>query len=109
MALGLYGIVILGIFLSLVGDFVLERYEKRREAARRRRESWVLELFGERDCTEQEQERSFLGELGDVCRNEAPLILFVIALGAPIPYLEGWDVVMGCVSKAPTVCVIVAI
>ena len=97
MVLAFYGIVILGIFLGLVGDVILERYTRTKEDKMSNARLKVMEQFGEHDSALPPREKSFVRELGEVCWAEAPIILCLVALGAPIAYLEGWNVVMGCV------------
>jgi len=95
MVFAFYGIVILGIFLGLVGDFILERYESRTKDKVSNAQLKVMEQFSAEDSALPARERSFFGELWDVCRAEAPIILCLIAAGSPIAYIEGWDVVQG--------------
>lgn len=95
MVLAFYGIVILGIFLGLVGDVILERYTRTKEDKMSNARLKVMEQFGEHDSALPPREKSFVRELGEVCWAEAPIILCLVALGAPIAYLEGWNVVMG--------------
>lgn len=102
-----YGIVILGIFLGLAGDAMLEHHESNAKEKMSNARLKVMEQFGAEDSSAlPAKERSFLGELGDVCRAEAPIILCLVALGSPIAYLEGWDVVQGLYWMMITGCTV---
>lgn len=87
----LYGIIILGIFLGIVGEFILEIQEenvkKRLSNARLR----ILEQFGEDDTALPPEKRSLLKEVTAVLLAEGPVILLLVALGTPIVLVENWD------------------
>ena len=91
----MYGIIILGIFLGIAGEFILKRNDenmKRRLANVRVK---VMEQFGEDDSSITPEDRSLAKEFFAIMLAEAPVVLILAVLGAPIVYLEGWGVVKG--------------
>ena len=92
----LYGIVILGIFLGIVGEVILERHDENMKKRLSNARVKVMEQFGEDNNAQPPKERSFLRDILDICLAEAPIILLLVCLGAPVAYLEkGWDPIMG--------------
>jgi hypothetical protein len=93
----LYGIIILGIFLGVVGEYIIERNEenmkKRLSNARLR----VLQQFGNDDTALPPVERSWTNKIMAIIWAETPVVLLLIILGTPIVILEDWDLDKGYV------------
>lgn len=97
MCFALYGIIILGIFLGVVGEYIIERNEanmkKRLSNARLR----VLQQFGNDDTALPPEERSWTNKVMAIIWAETPVVLLLIILGTPIVILEDWDLDKGYV------------
>lgn len=93
----LYGIVILGIFLGIVGQFILEKNDENRKKRISNARVKVMEQFAPVDNALPPKEHHLFNDIWEICVGEAPIILVLILLGAPIVYLEGWDPVQGYV------------
>ena len=96
MIFATYGIIILGIFLGILGEHILERHDenvKRRMAQARTK--FMHQFEDDANATAAHPDKSFLEEVSLVLCAEAPVMLVLVVLGAPIVYLEGWDWVMG--------------
>lgn len=96
--LAIYGIIILGIFLGVVGEFILAQNDKNRKERLSNAQVKVMEQFGKEDTSSPPKEKSLWQEIISIATAEAPIILILGLLGAPIVYLEGWDVTMGYVK-----------
>lgn len=55
----------------------------------------ILEQFGEDDTALPPEERSLFREVVTISLAEAPIVAILVVLGAPIVYLEGWEVIQG--------------
>ena len=97
--LAIYGIIILGIFLGVVGEFILARNDERIQQRLSNARVKVMEQFGKEDTAAPPERKSLLQEIISIVAAEAPIILILGILGAPIVYLEGWDVIMGYVTS----------
>ena len=87
----LYGIVILGIFLGVLGDFILDQHEENMKARIENVRVKVMEQFGAENSSKPPEVRTVYKDAFDVVVAMTPLILVVVALGCPIGILEGWD------------------
>jgi Ion channel len=91
----LYGIIILGIFLGVVGEFIIQRHEetmrKRLSNARIR----ILQNLGTDDTTIPPQQRSLMKLIMGILLAETPVLVGLVMLGAPIILLENWDMDKG--------------
>ena len=96
--LAIYGIIILGIFLGVVGEFILARNDERIQQRLSNARVKVMEQFGKEDTASPPERKSLMREITSIVADEAPIILVLGILGAPIVYLEGWDVIMGYVT-----------
>jgi hypothetical protein len=87
----------LGIFLGVVGEYIIERNEenmkKRLSNARLR----VLQQFGNDDTALPPEERSWTNKVMAIIWAETPVVLLLIILGTPIVILEDWDLDKGYV------------
>lgn len=84
-----------GIFLGLVGEFILERHDENLKKRMTNARKKVMEQFGEDDTSLPPDERSLFREVISICLAEAPIVGILIVLGAPIVYLEGWEIIQG--------------
>jgi hypothetical protein len=91
----IYGIVILGIFLGIIGEWIIEKHEESREKRIANARVKIMEQFSEEDNALPPPERTFWGDTKDICISMAPIILVLVCMAAPIVYLEGWDYTMG--------------
>lgn len=91
----LYGIIILGIFLGIVGEFIIERHEENVKRRTSKAQTMLMEKFADDEGSTTPEQRSFFQDLMYICIAEAPIILILVVLGTPIVYLEGWDAIMG--------------
>jgi hypothetical protein len=95
MLVALFGIVILGVFLGMVGEDILDGQRERVEARLRNAQTKVMEQFSEEDTAAPPPERTFLHDACDICIKQFPAILVLCVFGAPVIYLEGWDIITG--------------
>ncbi len=93
--LAIYGIIILGVFLGVVGEFILAKNDENMKKKLSNARVKIMEQFGEEDTALPPEQRSILKEIISIISAEAPIILLLAVLSAPIVYLEGWDVIMG--------------
>lgn len=91
----MYGIVILGIFLGIVGEFILESNDDKMKKRIANARLKVMEQFGEDDTATPSEARTILSDVLAVVLAEAPVVLILAVLGAPIVYVEGWGAVKG--------------
>jgi hypothetical protein len=91
----LYGIVILGIFLGIVGEYIIDQHHEsmaiRLANARKR----ILEQFSDEDNAANLEARSFLADVVAISLAMAPIIFVLAVIAAPIVYIEEWDIIMG--------------
>jgi hypothetical protein len=99
MLFALYGIIILGIFLGGIGEFILERHEENMKKRLSNVRGRILQHFEKDDNKLPPVDRSLTKEIMDILLAEAPVILVIVVLGAPIAMLENWDLVEGCVTS----------
>lgn len=91
----IYGIVILGIFLGLLGELIIKRHDENLKKRMKNIRIKILEQFGEDDTALPPEERSLFREVVTISLAEAPIVAILVVLGAPIVYLEGWEVIQG--------------
>jgi hypothetical protein len=94
--IALYGIIILGGFLSIIGEYIIEAHDAnilRRLANARKK---VLGQFSVEDtAVERPRENTFLDDVWDITRAECPIIGIMILLVIPIGWVEGWSPIEG--------------
>jgi len=95
MAFAIYGIVILGIFLGLVGEFILERQDENMQKRRENVRVKLMEQFSKDDSGEPPAKRSLWSTLWSIVVAEIPILLVLLVIAVPVVYTEGWDPVMG--------------
>lgn len=93
--LAIYGIIILGVFLGVVGEFILARNDESMKQRLSHARVKVMEQFVKDDTAPPTERKSLVQEITSIVVAEAPIILVLGILGAPIVYLEGWDAIMG--------------
>jgi hypothetical protein len=89
----LYGIVILGVFLAIIGENILEAHDSALNRARERARRKVLNQFSEGNNEPDEEPRSFWKVALDITLAEAPMLSILVLLALPIAHLEDWTVV----------------
>jgi hypothetical protein len=90
--IALYGIIILGGFLGIIGEYIIEAHDanlQRRLAKARKK---VMGQFSEEDtAVELPRETIFLEDIWDITLTEFPIIVIMILLLIPIGWVEGWN------------------
>ena len=97
IALAFYGIVILGIFLGIVGEYIIEAQLESMERRMANTRVKVMEQFSPQNSSTGPVTRSFGRDLVVIFVKEIPIILVLAAIATPIIYNEGWDAIMGYV------------
>jgi hypothetical protein len=95
--IALYGIIILGGFLGVVGEYIIEAYDikfQRRLAHARKK---IMEQFSEEvsSVDELQRENTFFEDVRDITLAESPIIVIVLLLVIPIGWVEGWSPIEG--------------
>jgi hypothetical protein len=91
----LYGIVILGIFLGIIGEYIIDQNQESVEIRLANARKRILEQFSDEDNAVDLQERSFRADVLRISLAMAPMSLVLTVIAAPIVYIEGWDIMMG--------------
>ena len=90
--IALYGIIILGGFLSIVGEYIIEAHDENLQRRLANARKKVMGQFSEEEtAVEQAREKIFLEEVWDITLAESPIILIMILLVIPIGWVEGWS------------------
>jgi hypothetical protein len=101
IVLAMYGIVILGIFIGILGEVIVDSHNKaiKKQSEKLRAEvTDVLSREGmsevDEDLTVEEagKEKPLISEVFSIMMLEAPLVLVVIVLALIIGRVEGWSV-----------------
>lgn len=103
--LALYGIVILGLFLGIIGFHVISFYYTSVEADRRRVSEFAVRVLSneaeqglqqkatsETQTTNDVKERRLLDEIIEICLLEAPVVAIVVILAMVVGHIEGWSI-----------------
>lgn len=90
-----YGIVILGIFLSFLGEWIVQKSEDSKQRRLANARVKIFEQFSGQDHSAPPPDRTFLGDALDICLSLAPIVVVLAILASPIIYLEGWDIIQG--------------
>ena len=91
----LYGIIILGVFLGIIGEWIIEVQVASRAKVIANARKRIMEQYSERDTALPPRSVSLLADAIQICLSMLPVTLILICIAAPIIYLEGWDVIMG--------------
>jgi hypothetical protein len=91
----LFGIVILGVFLGMLGEDILDGQREMVETRLKNARTKVMEQFSEADTATPPTTRTFLRDACDICTKELPVVLILCVLGSPVVYLEGWSTITG--------------
>lgn len=102
----IYGIVVLGIFLGILADMILERQQEKKddrmaEARRKYLNKFEQRLEGEATFSEHgttswlSSNSDFLRHTWIVLRRQALSIVILVLLAVPVIILEQWDVIKG--------------
>ena len=102
----LYGIIILGIFLGILGNMAVERQERLNEEVKKRASDAYLNTLSQGrphpDHDEEQKEESveganysFLSELYRIIKEQRVNIMVLAALAIPVIILEKWSIVKG--------------
>jgi hypothetical protein len=90
-----YGIIVLGFFLGIVGEYIIDQNQENVEIRLANARKRILEQFSEDDNAVDPEARSYLGNVLAISIAMAPITLVLFVLAAPIIYIEGWDIIMG--------------
>lgn len=93
----LYGIIILGIFLGIVGSYIMEKHDETMNQRMKNARTKVLEQFEPQDTSLPPKKHFFFSDLVSISIAEAPIIVILAILAIPIVYIEHWDPIMGYV------------
>jgi potassium channel subfamily K len=102
----LYGIIILGIFLGILGNIAVERQERLNEEVKKRTsDAYLNSLSQGRPQPDHDQEQieesiedtdySFLSELYKIGKEQRMNIVVLTAFAIPVIILEKWSIVKG--------------
>eukprot|EP00534_Pseudo-nitzschia_fraudulenta_P011130 CAMPEP_0201204628 /NCGR_PEP_ID=MMETSP0851-20130426/169255_1 /ASSEMBLY_ACC=CAM_ASM_000631 /TAXON_ID=183588 /ORGANISM="Pseudo-nitzschia fraudulenta, Strain WWA7" /LENGTH=372 /DNA_ID=CAMNT_0047492757 /DNA_START=91 /DNA_END=1209 /DNA_ORIENTATION=- len=96
----LYGIIIVGIFLGILGDIALERQEIRKKESMKTHSDNYLSKITQRDpidenATEVEMDENFMHEVCGMLETQSRSIVILIVLAMPVMVLEKWSFVKG--------------
>ncbi|GKY92324.1 hypothetical protein MPSEU_000203500 [Mayamaea pseudoterrestris] len=98
--LATYGIVILGIFLGVLGDIIVESQSTISVERKRKLQRLILGTIGSREGHRGahvhppfEPPVPLIKDIASVAVMEAPIVLFVVFLGIMVGWHEGWSVV----------------
>jgi potassium channel subfamily K, other eukaryote len=96
----LYGIVILGLLIGLIGETIVERNNAFMAVAQASAQERVLKLFGDADTVDNDtrtaqalKEKTLLEAMRDVVALETPIILVIVIISLAIGRYEGWSAV----------------
>jgi potassium channel subfamily K len=114
-----YGILILGFFVSVIGELVIEMQDRAIKSARRTASRHVLRMFSSGDemserVEEEEaeeiesknQQKSLVVELLRVLMLEAPILAIISLIAILIGFSEGWSIIKSlyfCVITSTTI------
>lgn len=114
----LYGISILGVFLGIIGERIVEAQEAAVTSARDRGRKDVMVMFKEGDHddhkeledqmveVEEKKERSIWADMWELVVKEAPIVILISVLAIVLGHFEGWSVITSlyyCVITSTTV------
>ena len=99
----IYGIVILGIFLGILGDMVVERQQQiGKETLERTRKNFLGSMFENPDHFDEvaieeteESKQSFFLEIAHIAKEYMMSSIALVVIAIPIMVLEKWSVVKG--------------
>ena len=91
----IYGIVILGVFLGVIGEFIIEVQVENRARVIANARKRIMEQYSEENSALPPRQVTLLANAIRISLSMLPVILILVCIAAPIIYLEGWDVIMG--------------
>jgi len=97
----LYGIIILGIFLGILGDMLVERQEiKKEEVMKLASDAYLDTMLDKRpkaidDELAKDSEHSFMYDVYKIAREQRVNIMVLFILAIPVIVLEKWGFVKG--------------
>jgi len=97
----LYGIVILGIFLGILGDMAVERQQNLKQASlERTRKEYLTNMIAAESHHEieevtEEADKPFFLSIYQIVKEQIRNVIVLIILGIPIIILEKWSAVKG--------------
>jgi len=94
----LYGVVILGLLVGLVGQTIVEKHNAYVEAAKAKAQERVLQMFGDEPHDEtptllRPNEKSLFETMRDIIVLEAPIVIVIALISLGIGHYEGWSVI----------------
>lgn len=93
----LYGIGILGLFLGVLGEKLVETHESMMKGARRRNRQMITNLLTPRQSVmhgmQKKQTKSAIGFAWNLVKIEAPIVGLVLAFALMIGHFEKWSFV----------------
>ena len=98
MFMSLYGIVILGIFLGVAGELVVEIHNRGAEKRQARARAAVAVAKSTRNANEQEgagddaAEPTLLQDIRSIVIMEFPIMVVLLLVGLCVGHVEGWSV-----------------
>jgi len=100
MFFALYGIIILGTFLGILGDMAVERQEKLHQEIQKRTSNAFLDTMLAKNPDENvegstEKAGSFANDIYQIAKEQRFKFLLVLILAMPVIILEKWSVVEG--------------
>ena len=104
----LYGIIILGLLIGLIGETIVERNNAVMALEQASAQERVLHLFGDADTDNNTQtalvpkEKTLLEAMRDVVALATPIVLVIVIIALAIGRYEGWSIVASVYYAAIT-------
>ena len=94
----LYGVIILGLLIGLVGQAIVEKHNAYMEVIKAKAQEQVLELFGPDETTPATptiapKEQSLMETMRTIIVVETPIISAIAIISLAIGHFEGWSMV----------------
>jgi potassium channel subfamily K len=106
----IYGILILGFFISVVGEIVIDAQDAAVASARKKASKKVLRMFSSDSVSEslknKPKEKSLFRELLEVLIKEIPILVAISLVAILIGAVEGWSIIKSlyfCVITSTTI------
>ena len=87
--------MILGVFLGILGESLLEAHDNALDRARQRARRKVMNQFSEGSNEPDMEPKPFLRVTLEIIFAEAPMLAILVMLALPIAHLEGWSAIQG--------------
>lgn len=109
IALATYGVIILGIFIGVAGQALVDRNNQALQKQRKRVSVKIMAALTENETVDFDEsqyrpsrKRPLIKDILEIMRLEAPIALVVVAIAVAVGYYEGWtlldSVYWACIS-----------